>query len=61
MIFPDNYKNLADLLTKGTMQDLLIFIDNNKEFSGYVINNWVNIKIAFYLEEIAKKGVIIIK
>ena len=61
MQFPNNYNNLAELLIKGTMQEFLLFCENNGDYSAYQVNNWVNIKIAIYLEELIKKGVIIVK
>ena len=59
-IIPDNYKDLNELLIKGTIQDLLAF-NNEVRLSQYALNNLIKIKMALSLEEIAKKGVIIIK
>lgn len=59
MIIPDIYPELKDLLIKGSMQELLEW-NNEIRVSGYQLNNLVNIKIALYLEEIAKRGVIVV-
>ena len=60
MIIPDNYKTMNDLLIKGTMQELLTY-NNDVKLSQYTLNTLLKIKIALSLEEIAKKGVIIVK
>ena len=59
MIIPEIYPNLNDLLIKGTVQELLIW-NSQVQLSQYALNNLIKIKIALSLEEISKKGVIIV-
>ena len=60
MIIPDVYKDLNELLIKGTIQELLSW-NSEVRLSQYALNNLIKIKIALSLEEIARKGVLIIR
>ena len=61
MIFPEEYPTLQLLLIKGTMEDLLRFIEENKPVSMYLQAHWIRIKNTLILEEIARRGLIIVK